>query len=261
MRILCNFCEDLLKWYAAFFALRVMKSTTMWLRGSFWVTTVWYYRASPVTQAVTTLVSPPTRKGREPVTPPLCELCVSIHCSLTQSALPSISCSIHSEGSVSYTVRISKWILCCVLSETLRPIFHLYPFIYLFSFLMWRWDWVHLVRRPLIGPLYQPRMIVNECGAFGWMRIGKRNGSTRRKPVPVPLCPPQIPNDLTRDRTRAAIVGSLFQSYGLWLCRGGFPRALRPYMVYCTSPIDIQQVTKRTHRGSPPVPPTREQRN
>jgi hypothetical protein len=50
-------------------------------------------------------------------------------------------------------------------------------------------------------------------------------------------------------------------SYGLWLCRGGFPRALRPYTAYCTSPVDILQVAKPTHRGSPPVPPTREQRN
>jgi hypothetical protein len=28
------------------------------------------------------------------------------------------------------------------------------------------------------------------------------------KPVPAPLCPPQIPLDQTRDRTRAAAVGS-----------------------------------------------------
>jgi hypothetical protein len=39
------------------------------------------------------------------------------------------------------------------------------------------------------------------------MRIGRRNRSTRRKPAPVPLCPPQISHDLTWDRTRAAMVG------------------------------------------------------
>jgi hypothetical protein len=33
-----------------------------------------------------------------------------------------------------------------------------------------------------------------ENGEFGGM-IGRRNRSTRRKPVPVPLCPPQIPHD------------------------------------------------------------------
>jgi hypothetical protein len=33
------------------------------------------------------------------------------------------------------------------------------------------------------------------------MRIGRGNRSTRGKPAPVPLCPPQIPHDLTWDRT------------------------------------------------------------
>jgi hypothetical protein len=35
------------------------------------------------------------------------------------------------------------------------------------------WDWAHLVRRPLIGLLYQPRMIVDKCGAVDRMRIGR----------------------------------------------------------------------------------------
>jgi hypothetical protein len=48
----------------------------------------------------------------------------------------------------------------------------------------------------------------NECGAVGGMRIGRGNRSTRRKPVPMPLCPPQIPQYLTLFRTRAAAVGS-----------------------------------------------------
>jgi hypothetical protein len=33
------------------------------------------------------------------------------------------------------------------------------------------------------------------CGAVG-RTIGQGNGSTRRKPARVPLCPPQIPHDL-----------------------------------------------------------------
>jgi hypothetical protein len=70
------------------------------------------------------------------------------------------------------------------------------------------WDWVHLVRRPLFGPLYQPRMIDDECGVVGRMRTGRGNRSTLRKPAPVPLCPPQIPHNLTWDRTRAAAMGS-----------------------------------------------------
>jgi hypothetical protein len=40
------------------------------------------------------------------------------------------------------------------------------------------------------------------------MRIGRGNRITWRKPAPVPLCPPQIPHDLSRARTRAAAVGS-----------------------------------------------------
>jgi hypothetical protein len=75
-----------------------------------------------------------------------------------------------------------------------------------FSFL--GWDWVHLVRRPLIGILYQPRMIEDECGAVGGVRTGRGNRSTRRKPASVPLCPPQIPHDLTWARTRTAAMGN-----------------------------------------------------
>jgi hypothetical protein len=60
-----------------------------------------------------------------------------------------------------------------------------------------------------IGLLYQPRMINDDdYGAVGGMRIDRGNRSTRRKPSPVPLCPPQIPHDLTWDRTRAAAVES-----------------------------------------------------
>jgi hypothetical protein len=43
-------------------------------------------------------------------------------------------------------------------------------------------------------------------GEIGGM-IGRGNGSTRRKPAPVPLCPPQTPH-AARTRTRAAAVGS-----------------------------------------------------
>jgi hypothetical protein len=45
-------------------------------------------------------------------------------------------------------------------------------------------------------------------GEFGGMKIGKGNRSTRRKLAPAPLCPPKIPLDQTRDRTRPAAVGS-----------------------------------------------------
>jgi hypothetical protein len=59
-----------------------------------------------------------------------------------------------------------------------------------------------------VGLLYKPRMIDDDYGAIGGMRIGRGNRSTRRKLAPVPLCPPQIPHDLTWDRTRTYAVGS-----------------------------------------------------
>jgi hypothetical protein len=43
-------------------------------------------------------------------------------------------------------------------------------------------------------------------GEIGGMMISWGNRSTRRKPDPVPLCPPQTPH-AARTRTRAAAVG------------------------------------------------------
>jgi hypothetical protein len=45
-------------------------------------------------------------------------------------------------------------------------------------------------------------------GVFGGMKIGRGNRSTQRTSAAAPLCPPQIPLDQTRARTRAAAVGS-----------------------------------------------------
>jgi hypothetical protein len=79
-----------------------------------------------------------------------------------------------------------------------------------FFFLLMGWDWVHLVLWPLFGLLYQPQMIDDDddCRAIGGMRISRGIRFTRRKPAPMPLCPPQIPHDLTWARIRAAAVGS-----------------------------------------------------
>jgi hypothetical protein len=35
-----------------------------------------------------------------------------------------------------------------------------------------------------------------DCGPIGGIKIGRGNRSTRRKPAPVPLSPPQIPHDV-----------------------------------------------------------------
>jgi hypothetical protein len=76
-----------------------------------------------------------------------------------------------------------------------------------FSFLGWGETESTWYSRPLIGLVYQPQTIDDyECGAVGGMRTGRANRSTRRKPAPVPLCPPQIPHDLTWARTRAATI-------------------------------------------------------
>jgi hypothetical protein len=46
------------------------------------------------------------------------------------------------------------------------------------------------------GLLYKPQMVdEGDCGAIGGMKIGRGNRSTRRKPAPAPLCPPQFTVD------------------------------------------------------------------
>jgi hypothetical protein len=45
--------------------------------------------------------------------------------------------------------------------------------------------------------------VINEYGTIGGRRIHRVNESIQRKPTPVPLCSPQIPHDLTWDRTWA----------------------------------------------------------
>jgi hypothetical protein len=56
------------------------------------------------------------------------------------------------------------------------------------------------------GLCYKPQMIdEGDCGAIGGT---KWKSKYSEKPAPAPLCPPQIPHDQTRARTRAAAVGS-----------------------------------------------------
>jgi hypothetical protein len=52
----------------------------------------------------------------------------------------------------------------------------------------------------LTDALYKSRL-VSEYRAVRRMRIGKGNGNNQRKLTPVPLRPPQIPRDRTRDWT------------------------------------------------------------
>jgi hypothetical protein len=62
-----------------------------------------------------------------------------------------------------------------------------------------------------LGTAATNRPIVPALGAYDDGEIGgmirRVNRSTRRKPAPVPLCPPQPPH-AAQTRTRAAAVGS-----------------------------------------------------
>jgi hypothetical protein len=59
------------------------------------------------------------------------------------------------------------------------------------------------------GLLYHLQMMDDDgCGAIGGM-LGRGNQSTRRKPTPGPICPPQIPHNLIRGSNPG--------------CRGGKP--------------------------------------
>jgi hypothetical protein len=66
------------------------------------------------------------------------------------------------------------------------------------------------------------------CGAVGGM-LGRGNPSTRRKPAPVPLCPPQISHDLNRARTWAIAVG---------IQRLTARATARPRLIGCTCEYD-----------------------
>jgi hypothetical protein len=61
-------------------------------------------------------------------------------------------------------------------------------------------SWVHSALRPLID---LPRVIIM-MENFGGLNIGEGNRSSQRKLTTAPICPPQIPLDQTRARTRAA---------------------------------------------------------
>jgi hypothetical protein len=53
-----------------------------------------------------------------------------------------------------------------------------------------------------------PNDNVDKYRAVSRMRIRKGKRRTRRKPAPVPICPSQIPRDLTWDRNQAVALGS-----------------------------------------------------
>jgi hypothetical protein len=89
-----------------------------------------------------------------------------------------------------------------------------------------------------------------DCGAIGGMKIGRGNRSTRRKHAPTPLCPPQIPHDQTRARTRAAAVGS--QRLTAWAMARPWRKTL---VIYSQCPGQIrtghlQNTIRKSYRWS-----------
>jgi hypothetical protein len=59
-------------------------------------------------------------------------------------------------------------------------------------------------------------------GEIGGMMIGRGNRSSRRKPAPVPRCPPQTPH-AARTRTQAAGYYALGFFLGYWHCGHSWP--------------------------------------
>jgi hypothetical protein len=57
------------------------------------------------------------------------------------------------------------------------------------------------------GPVVTAPNDNDEYEEVSGMRIVRGNGSAGRKPSPVPHRPPQIPHELTWDRTRATAAG------------------------------------------------------
>jgi hypothetical protein len=76
---------------------------------------------------------------------------------------------------------------------------------YFFKFAYWGGG-VHTGSTRRVGHFWPIGPASGDCedGEFGGMKIDRRYRSTRRKPGPAPLCPPQIP----LDETRVAVVGS-----------------------------------------------------
>jgi hypothetical protein len=66
------------------------------------------------------------------------------------------------------------------------------------------WDYVYELL-PLTDILFVPQMIWVWRAMVGWYWQGKTE-ELGEKPVPVPLCPPQISHGLTRARTRVSAV-------------------------------------------------------
>jgi hypothetical protein len=74
------------------------------------------------------------------------------------------------------------------------------------------------------------------------MRIGKGKLNAQRKPAPLPFCPPEIPHDLTWDRTFVVALESQTNhlSYGMALSQLQLQRCQTEVHTAEPSPFEIQ---------------------
>jgi hypothetical protein len=83
---------------------------------------------------------------------------------------------------------------------------------FIIKFFIYLWDWSgteSTITASIYWPILQPWMIdVDDFGAVSGVHEARSTGSTPSKPAPLPLCPPQIPHDLTQTRTRSNSVGT-----------------------------------------------------
>jgi hypothetical protein len=72
----------------------------------------------------------------------------------------------------------------------------------------------------------------DDYGTVGGMRISRGNRSTRRKPAPVQLCPPQVPHEVSRVRTWPAATTVEVGDYPPELCHGPGDCLCKPAVAY-----------------------------
>jgi hypothetical protein len=105
------------------------------------------------------------------------------------------------------------------------------------------YSWVNSARRPLTSLMFLPPGDYDD-GEFGWMKIGKGNRSTRRKPAPAPICPPQMPLDQIMVRTRAAAMGS--QRLTAWAMAGPRVATYSSYKLFPEGCMGTAQKKRQT---------------
>jgi hypothetical protein len=84
------------------------------------------------------------------------------------------------------------------------------------------------------------------------MKLTGRNRQLGENPVPVPLCPPQIPHGLTRDRTRASAVrGRRLTAWAM-----AWPLIVLTQFIAFINVCTLRHVTQRTNENKMAAPGT-----